>query len=133
MIRVTCAIIESDSGVLCAQRGLDMTHAGKWEFPGGKVEKGESNEACLIREIKEELDVMIEIISPLNWQPFTYPNGFCLALIPFQCRIIKGLPKAVQHQKLEWVKHDNLLELDWAEADVPVVKDYLEHHGYSRN
>ncbi len=125
MIRVTCAIIESDLGVLCAQRGEGMTHPGKWEFPGGKVENGETNEACLIREIKEELDVTVEIISPLDWQPFTYPNGFCLALIPFRCRIIQGLPKPIQHQKLEWVKQDNLMDLDWAGADLPVLENYL--------
>lgn len=125
MIRVTCAIIESESGVLCARRGEGMTHAGMWEFPGGKVEKGESNEACLIREIREELDVTIEIISPLDWQPFTYPGGLSLALIPFRCRIVEGQPKAIQHEEIRWVTRENLPDLNWAEADVPVLKDYL--------
>lgn len=126
MIRVTCAIIESESGVLCALRSTKMSHAGLWEFPGGKVEQGETNEACLIREIKEELDVTIEIISPLDWQPFTYPGGFSLALIPFRCRILEGYPKAMQHQEIRWVKRAELMNLDWAGADIPVLENYLD-------
>lgn len=126
MIRVTCAIIESDTGVLCAQRSATMAHPGKWEFPGGKIETGETDEDCLIREIREELDVSIEILHSLEGQPFTYPDGFCLYLVPFRCRILNGQPRPLQHQKLMWVSRDRLRELDWAGADVPVLESYLK-------
>ena len=77
MIRVTCALIESDGRLLCARRSPTMSHPGKWEFPGGKIEEGETEDECLIREIREELGV--EVHSPgfriVNVARGTVPPG----------------------------------------------------------
>lgn len=126
MIRVTCAIIESDQGVLCARRSAAMSHPGKWEFPGGKVEDGEAEEACLIREIQEELSVQVEILERRPSSAHTYETGFSLVLIPFRCRLLAGDMKAVQHAEIRWVQPLDLPALDWAAADIPIVNAYLE-------
>lgn len=126
MIQVTCAIIESEEGVLCAQRSTSMAHPGKWEFPGGKVEEGESEEECLIREIREELTVEISILERLPSASHTYENGFSLRLIPFRCQIQSGELRAIQHAELRWVPVAQLPFLDWAGADIPIVEAYLE-------
>jgi len=121
MIAVTCAIIELDQDVLCAKRGPNMSLPGKWEFPGGKVEQGESNEECLKREILEELGVTIKIENTLPEVFYSYPSGPELKLIPMLCSILNGKPKAVEHSEVRWVKKLHLLELDWAAADISVV------------
>ena len=126
MIQVTCAIIESEERVLCAQRSAAMAHPGKWEFPGGKVEDGESEEECLIREIREELAVEILILERLPSVAHTYENGFSLRLIPFRCQIQSGEMRAIQHAELRWVPVGELRFLDWAGADIPILKAYLE-------
>ncbi|MCF8237976.1 MAG: (deoxy)nucleoside triphosphate pyrophosphohydrolase [Saprospiraceae bacterium] len=126
MIQVTCAIIESDKGVLCAQRSTSMSHPGKWEFPGGKVEEGESEEECLIREIREELAVEINILEALASHAHTYENGFSLVLIPFRCQIQSGVIRAVQHAEVRWVPRSELIFLDWVGADIPILQAYLE-------
>ncbi|WP_121808228.1 (deoxy)nucleoside triphosphate pyrophosphohydrolase [Mucilaginibacter kameinonensis] len=127
MIKVTCAIIVNADGlVLAAQRSATMNQPLKWEFPGGKIEPGETAEACLIREIKEELHVDIEIVSSLPANTHQYPN-FTIQLIPFVCRIIASEILLKEHLDFKWVAKDELLVLDWAEADVPVVRYYIEN------
>lgn len=101
----------------------------KWEFPGGKIEPGETAEACLIREIKEELHVDIEIVASLPTNTHQYPN-VAILLIPFVCRITTGEIILKEHLDFKWLSKDELLALDWAEADVAVVKYYLENLNY---
>ncbi|QEM13095.1 (deoxy)nucleoside triphosphate pyrophosphohydrolase [Mucilaginibacter rubeus] len=126
MIKVTCAIIVNADGlVLAAQRNATMSLPLKWEFPGGKIEPGETAEACLIREIKEELHVDIEIVAPLPANTHQYPN-VTIQLIPFVCRITSGEIILKEHLDFKWVAKDELLALDWAEADVAIVKYYME-------
>lgn len=126
MIKVTCAIIVNADGlVFAAQRSPTMSLPLKWEFPGGKIEPGETAEACLIREIKEELHVDIEIVASLPANTHQYPN-ITIQLIPFVCKIITGEIILKEHQDFKWLCKDELLALDWAEADVPIVEYYLE-------
>ena len=127
VIKVTCAIIVDANGVVfAAQRSATMSLPLKWEFPGGKIEPGETAEACLIREIKEELHVDVEIVAPLPANTHQYPN-ITVQLIPFVCKITTGEILLKEHLHFKWLSKDELLALDWAEADVPIVKYYLEN------
>lgn len=96
----------------------------KWEFPGGKIEPGETAQECLIREINEELGITIGITAAL--QPAVHDNGKqVIRLIPFQCSIISGEIKLAEHAAFLWLLPAELIGLDWAEADLPVLQDYL--------
>lgn len=125
MIKVTCAlIIDTQERVLVAQRSHSMSLPLKWEFPGGKIEPNETPEVCLIREIKEELDIEIRIVKALSANTHIYPN-VTIHLMPFICNHVKGGVQLKEHAQFKWVNKNELLALDWAEADVPVLTDYL--------
>ncbi|WP_316820966.1 (deoxy)nucleoside triphosphate pyrophosphohydrolase [Pedobacter gandavensis] len=125
MIEVCCAIIINEEGlVLVTQRSATMSMPLKMEFPGGKIEPGERPEACLIREIKEELDLTIEIIAKGQEVIHDYP-AFSISLLPFVCRIVEGSLLLKEHAAYAWMEPSDLLNCDWAEADIPVVHQYL--------
>ena len=128
MIRVTCALIEEEntSRVLCAQRSEQMKLPLKWEFPGGKVEKGESLEGCLIREIQEELGIKVEVIGKMASNIHTYQGSIQIELIPFRCLMMDGKIQLREHKQILWLKKESLLDLDWAEADIPIVENYIQ-------
>jgi 8-oxo-dGTP diphosphatase len=123
-IHVTCAIIERDGLILAAQRSAVMSMPLKWEFPGGKIEPGESAEECLLREIAEELDIRIRIARTLPSHTHHYP-AFSITLYPFVCFIEPGEITLHEHAAFVWRQPHELDSLDWAEADVPVVRSYL--------
>jgi 8-oxo-dGTP diphosphatase len=123
-IQVTCAIIESEEKILVVQRSEKMNLPLKWEFPGGKIEHGEGEEECIIREIKEELNLDIEVLKKLNSSIFDYPN-ISIELIPFIARQVGGQIRLNEHTDYKFLTKNELLNLDWAEADIPVVKEYL--------
>jgi len=122
-IHVTCAIIERDDLVLAAQRSRTMSLPLKWEFPGGKIITGETLEECLCREIREELDVAIGLHTPLPASTHKYPK-LTVTLYPFVCSIISGELTLREHAQISWLPPDKLSELDWAEADIPVLSSY---------
>lgn len=122
MLHVTCAIIEHQGKVLICQRSASMKLPLKWEFPGGKVENGESKEECLKREIKEELGLEIEVRTALTVVEHHYPE-FSLRLYPFLCKCAGGSLAIAEHAQAIWVSYNDLKNYDWAEADVPVVKE----------
>jgi 8-oxo-dGTP diphosphatase len=123
-IEVSCAIIEKDGLVLAAQRSESMSLPLKWEFPGGKLAPQETAADCLVREIKEELGVDITISSSLSPSDWQYPN-FSITLYPFVCGLDSEEMSLAEHKCIAWVKPEELPDLDWAEADIPVVNDYL--------
>lgn len=124
-VRVTCAlIINHHEHVLVAQRSNKMSLPLKWEFPGGKIEPNESAENCLIREIREELDIEIAIVNPLNTNFHSYPN-ITIELIPFVCHYITGEITLKEHVNFKWLPKNELLALDWADADMPILNNYL--------
>lgn len=125
VINVACAIISYGDKTLVVQRNDNMHLALKWEFPGGKIEKGETDEECIKREIKEELNIEIELISRLPPSRFDYPN-VSVQLIPFIARYVSGFIKLTEHKKYLLLKKNKLQNLDWAEADIPIVKEYLK-------
>jgi 8-oxo-dGTP diphosphatase len=124
-IDVTCALIINEAGlVLVAQRSLSMNLPLKWEFPGGKIEPNETPENCLIREILEELNINIQIIESLPYNVHHYPL-ITIKLIPFICKFVNGEIDLKEHANFKWVYKNELLDLDWADADIPIVNYYL--------
>lgn len=124
-IYVVGAVIVKDKRVLCVQRGPDQSLPYKWEFPGGKIEKGESPQTALRREINEELNCEIEVGQNIEQTVYEYPFG-TVHLSTYYCRII-GEPKLTEHMDKLWLAQDELLSLDWAPADVPAVKMIMTH------
>jgi 8-oxo-dGTP diphosphatase len=125
LIKVTCALIINHEGkILAAQRSSAMSLPLKWEFPGGKIEPSETAEQCLVREIKEELDIAVEIIKALPANRHIYPT-ITIELIPFICRYTEGEIILKEHAQYQWLPANELLTLDWADADVPIVENYL--------
>ncbi|MEJ2905266.1 (deoxy)nucleoside triphosphate pyrophosphohydrolase [Pedobacter panaciterrae] len=125
MINVTCAIIVDDSNsILVTQRSASMKLPLKIEFPGGKIEEGETPSECLIREIKEELNLDVEILFEMPANIHHYVE-FSINLIPFVCKVIGGSIELREHVSYQWLNSSELLDQDWAEADVPIVENYL--------
>ena len=124
---VVAAAIFRDNRVLCVQRPKHTKEykSLKWEFPGGKVEFGESREEALVREIREELSVDIEVSEFLMTVEHTYPD-FHLTMHVFGCVLNQGEITLNEHITLKWLSVDELDQLDWAAADVPVVKSLMQ-------
>ena len=122
-IHVACAIIERNGHVLAAQRSASMSLPLKWEFPGGKIDPGETPEQCLKRELREELDVTISVGSALAPVTHRYPT-FTVTLYPFICAMEQGEIILREHAAITWLPPGELLSLDWAEADGPILAEY---------
>ncbi|WP_258097384.1 (deoxy)nucleoside triphosphate pyrophosphohydrolase [Marinoscillum pacificum] len=125
MLEVTCAVIIQNGQLLAAQRKENDRHPLKWELPGGKVEAGESYSACIQRELMEELDIQVIVVNELNSTIHHYPD-LSLKLIPLQCEIVDGSPKALIHKEICWIGFKDIWALDWAEADIPILKKLLD-------
>ena len=124
MIRVTCAIIRNEENeVLAVQRGGKTDHPFKWEFPGGKINKGETEEECIIREINEELAMDIVICNRMDDVDYDYGKKHIL-LIPFICDTLDDLPLLTEHLAFKWLSPSDLRKLDFAEADMIVANNY---------
>jgi 8-oxo-dGTP diphosphatase len=128
VIEVSCAVMLYKDKILAVKRGQAMKMAGLWEFPGGKVEKGESYSVSLVREIHEELGVTIavaEALTPVEW---SYPSGPHIRLHPYFVHLSKCAAEGIdlkEHDELKWLEIDALWSVCWADADVPIVKEVL--------
>lgn len=118
---VTAAIILINDRVLIAQRAPKERLAGKWEFPGGKVEIGETLQECLKREIREEFDVSIEVMGLFGESIYEYEIGR-IKLIAFWCKWISGDFNLKVHSRIEWVDTNELDLYDFAPADIPLMR-----------
>jgi 8-oxo-dGTP diphosphatase len=124
-IHVACAIIQQDGLILAAQRSATMSLPLKWEFPGGKLEAGESPQVCLLRELNEELGISVTIGQGLPPHTHCYPS-FTVTLYPFLCHQLQGYITLHEHNDARWLKLTDLLQLDWAEADLPLIQSLVQ-------
>jgi 8-oxo-dGTP diphosphatase len=117
-----CALIDADDRVLIAQRPQGKPMAGLWEFPGGKVEQGERPEETLIRELKEELGIVVSepCLAPLTFASHVYPD-FHLLMPLYVCRRWEGTVRATEGQQLAWVRPNRLRDYEMPPADEPLV------------
>ncbi|MEW6439424.1 MAG: (deoxy)nucleoside triphosphate pyrophosphohydrolase [bacterium] len=119
MLRVTAAVIERDGRVLIARR-REGRFAGKWEFPGGKVEPGETPEACLERELREELEIEAETGRFICSSRFDY-GDFAIELLAYEVSWLQGEMRPREHEELRWVPPQELGAYDFPGADLPIV------------
>ena len=117
-----CALVDPDGRVLIARRPEGKPMAGLWEFPGGKIEVGERPEETLIRELKEELGIVVSdnCLAPLTFASHSYPD-FHLLMPLYVCRRWEGTVIATEGQELTWVKPNKLREYEMPPADVPLI------------
>ncbi len=122
LVVAACALVDADGRVLIAERPAGRTMAGLWEFPGGKVEAGERPEDTLIRELKEELDIVVReaCLAPLTFASHSYPD-FHLLMPLYVCRRWEGTAKALEGQRLAWVRPNRLKEYPMPPADLPLI------------
>ncbi len=122
--RVTCAIIQHEGKILLAKRREDDSQGGLWEFPGGKLEPGEAEEACLLRELDEELGIGVEIERFFMRHPFPIKSGM-IELAAFLC-IMKSPPTKMEaHSEIAWVEPGELLNWKLMPADVGIAEKLL--------
>ncbi len=124
---VACALVDPDHRVLIAQRPAGKSMAGLWEFPGGKIEKGELPEVALIRELKEELAITVAqpCLAPLTFASHTYED-FHLLMPLYICRRWQGSVQALEGQTLKWVRPNQLRDYPMPPADVPLVSHLID-------
>lgn len=124
---MTCAIIRNEeSEVLVVQRGEKSDHPFKWEFPGGKLDENETEEECIVREIKEELSIDIVIRRRMPDIEYDYGSKR-IKLIPFVCDTLDDIPFLTEHTAFKWINRDELKNVDFSEADVFAATEYLNN------
>ena len=127
LLVAACALIDADNRVLIAQRPQGKSMAGLWEFPGGKLEEGETPEASLIRELREELGITTweSCLAPLSFASHDY-DGFHLLMPLFICRKWEGALTAREHAAVKWVRPLKLRDYPMPPADEPLVTSLIE-------
>ncbi len=122
LLVAACALIDTDNRILLAQRPEGKTLAGLWEFPGGKVEKGETPEETLIRELEEELGIVTKVpcLAPLTFASHTYET-FHLLMPLYICRRYEGIAHGREGQAVKWVRANALRDYPMPPADEPLI------------
>ena len=122
LLVAACALIDPDGRVLITQRPAGKRMAGLWEFPGGKLEQGETPEQALIRELKEELAIEVKeaCLAPFAFASHGYPD-FHLLMPLYVCRRWEGTPQAIEEQTIKWVRPRDLSQFPMPPADAPLV------------
>lgn len=120
MLEVVGAVIVKEDKFLAAQRPLDKSLGGYWEFPGGKIDAGEQPEEALQREIKEELNSVVAVNEFITRDIYSYDFGD-IALATYFCKVVTGEPELSEHMDMKWITIDEIDSLDWAPADTPTL------------
>ncbi len=122
LLVAACALVDADGRVLLAQRPEGKQLAGMWEFPGGKVEPGETPEACLVRELQEELGIETRVacLAPLTFASHSYET-FHLLMPLYVCRRFQGTPQPREGQALKWVRPRQMRDYPMPPADAPLI------------
>ena len=123
-IHVVGAVIIENDKILCAQRGPAKSVPLKWEFPGGKIEAGETPQEALSREIKEEMQCIVEIGGQVEHTVYEYDFGI-VHLTTYYCKLVEGNPVLTEHVAMKWLAPNELKPLDWAPADIPAIEKLL--------
>jgi len=123
-IDVVGAVVLRDGKILCAQRGPAGSLPGLWEFPGGKIEPGESAREALRREIDEELNCQIDVGSQIVTTTHEYDFGV-VTLTTFYCELVSGEPTLTEHAAIKWLAPEQLDSIEWAPADIPAVEQIM--------
>ena len=124
-IEVVAALIRKDDRFLVCQRPPDKARALMWEFPGGKIEPGETPEQALVREIHEELEATVAVDDFLITVEYDYPK-FHLTMHCFACHVAEGQLKLLEHSAAKWLTVETLDSVDWLPADAPVIEAIRE-------
>ncbi|MER8806246.1 8-oxo-dGTP diphosphatase MutT [Mesorhizobium australicum] len=122
LLVAACALVDADGRVLLAQRPQGKQLAGLWEFPGGKVEAGETPEQCLVRELQEEIGIETDIpcLAPLTFASHSY-DDFHLLMPLFVCRRFRGIAQPREGQALKWVRPRQMRDYPMPPADTPLI------------
>lgn len=123
-IRVAAAVIRKDDKIFATQRGYGEFKDG-WEFPGGKIEEGETPEQALTREIREELNTEIKVGERIDTIEYDYPK-FHLSMDCFWCEIVQGMLELKEHEAAKWLTKDTLHSVEWLPADAGVIERIRE-------
>ena len=119
-IRVVAAVIRKDNRIFATQRGYGEFKDG-WEFPGGKIEPGETPQEALVREIREELETEIRVGDLIDTIEYDYP-AFHLSMDCFWCEVVEGSLELKEHEAAKWLDRESLYTVDWLPADVGLVE-----------
>lgn len=130
---VIAAVIEKDGCILIAKRKRGKQHPGKWEFPGGTLEQGETHEQCLKRELQEELAVAVEVGDIVCMSEYRYTSDWTIRLFAYRATIISGDLTLNDHEEIRWVEPAGLTKYDFPEADGPVLEKLIKNTGISCN
>ncbi|QXE01509.1 (deoxy)nucleoside triphosphate pyrophosphohydrolase [Terribacillus sp. DMT04] len=127
IINVVGAVIKQNNKILCAQRGTEKSLPLKWEFPGGKIEKGETPQEALKRELTEEMQCIISIGEAIEDTTYEYDFGI-VNLKTYYCELEEGEPTLTEHVAIKWLAPEELHTLDWAPADIPAIERIQKDH-----
>ena len=124
MIEVVAALIRNNGKFMICQRPENKSRALLWEFPGGKVEAGETKEAALARECREELDIKLSVGAVFAESTFVYPD-ISVHLTLLEAKIIRGEPKLLEHKDIRWITPEEAHLFEFSPADVPFVEKLI--------
>lgn len=119
IVRVVAAVIRKEDSIFATQRGYGAFKDG-WEFPGGKIDPGETPQEALIREIREELNTEIQVGDLIETVEYDYPD-FHLSMDCFWCQVVEGSLELKEHEAARWLNKENLYSVDWLPADISLI------------